>query len=91
MVIQFGQCSAAIFVWLCSLWFPIAHCMFLVAFATDLQNELQMLNGIIEIENGEKKAFSTNTIVEIKKKIGQIIQFHCDAKQLSRNLISSAQ
>lgn len=62
---------------------PVAHCIFTISFCFDLKNDIRMLNEIIKIESDNREAFSSDTIIKIKKKLCKIIRFHCKAKQLS--------
>lgn len=67
----------------CAILFPIAHCVFLITFCFDLQKELRTLNKIIKSKCGENKKRPTNRYIEIKKQLSKIIQFQCEAKELS--------
>lgn len=64
---------------------PIFHCIFMIAFGSDLKNEVHMLNEMVKIKNDKKKKFSPNAIIEIKEKLSEIIRFHGVVKQLSEN------
>lgn len=59
------------------------NCVFLLTFALDLQNELQALNENMKFQDDNKMKFSTDRIIEIKRKLWKYIQFQCNAKQLS--------
>lgn len=83
MAIQLTQSYIIIYVWLGALWFPVAHCVFLIAFCTDIENELRMLDRIITLSGEQEKIFSTTDLIKIKKRLRGIIRFQCDAKQLS--------
>lgn len=63
--------------------FIVAHCLFLIAFCSDLENELLILNQSIETKINEKNKILPSRCIEIKKELCEIIQFQCDAKQLS--------
>lgn len=63
--------------------FSIAHCVFLIAFTLDLKNEFHILNENFRLENGGKKKMSKDRQFELREQFGKIIQFQCDAKQLS--------
>lgn len=89
MFIQLTQSYIIIYIWLSALWFPVAHCVFLIAFCTDLDNTLCILNEGINLKYEQNKAFSTSAIVEVKKTFGEIIRFQCDAKQFSENIYLS--
>lgn len=61
----------------------VAHCVFLIAFCSDLENEIRILNENFKFENEKKKRCSTSRLIELKKQLCEFIQFQCDAKQLS--------
>lgn len=62
---------------------PVSHCVFITAFCSDLENDVHILNEIIKIESEKKKKLPADVVIEIKRKFSKIIQFQCDAKQLS--------
>lgn len=68
--------------------FIVIHCVFLIAFCSDLENELRTLNKIIKIEMSGKKKLSARRRIEVKRKLFDIIKFHCDAKQFSECVYS---
>lgn len=78
-------------IWLCAVWFPVAHCVFIIAFCSDLKNEVLILNQSIKIECEKNMFLSRNAIDEIKEKLFKIILFHCDAKKLSEYKFSIKQ
>lgn len=62
---------------------PVAHCVFIAAFCSDFENDVHILNEIVGIESKRKDCFSTSANIEIKRNLCKIIQFQCNAKQLS--------
>lgn len=66
--------------------FPVAHCLFLITFTLDLDDEIRMLNDATKIESYRKEKLSANRRIEIYKELFKIIQFQCDLKQLSELL-----
>lgn len=63
----------------------IAHCVFLIAFCLDRDNELLMLDEIIKtrIVNKKKKLSTHKFCLEVKKQLCKFIRFQCETKQLS--------
>lgn len=76
---------------LCTVLFPVAHCVFIITFCSDLESELFVLNEIIQNECEKKSPFSTNAIIKIRGKLCKIIRFYCDAKQLSVAMFPTTQ
>lgn len=69
-----------------SMIMTVAHCMFVVAFVSDVKNDIRTLNEVIQIEIDEKKRFSATAINKIKKLLSENILFHVNAKQLSKHM-----
>lgn len=67
--------------------FSLAHDILLIAFASDLENEILTLNKNIKLERGKNENFSVKRLVEIKRQLNKIIQLQCDTKQLSELII----
>lgn len=89
ILVQSAESFLVIYIWTCAVSFPFIHCVFMIACCTDLKTELSMLNDNIEIENNREKKLQAKAITEIKEKFCEIIQFHCDAKQLSEDMFHS--
>lgn len=92
MILQTAGVITVVSFWLCGIFFPVAHCVFVTAFCDDLQSEIQTLNKSLKIggvkkknnpiENDKKEKIPINRHKEIAEKLFKIIQFTCDAKQL---------
>lgn len=60
--------------------FPVGFCVFFDALFLDLQRDVLMLNESIKATIRIRIKPKSH---QLKKRIGELIQFHCDAKQLS--------
>lgn len=74
-----------ILILLCTILIPVAHCVFIMAFCSDLRNDVRVLNVLIKIESGRNQSIKRNDIIEIKKELCKNIEFYCSVKQLSEN------
>lgn len=66
-----------------AIFFVISHCVFIIVFCSDRDQDLHMLNESIKTVIKKKKKLSTNCRIEVKKKLCKFIRFQCETKQLS--------
>lgn len=88
LLIQSIELYAVVFIWLCTILIPVAHCVFIIAFCSDLENDMRILNEIIKIENDKKKKFRTIANNGIMEKLIKILRFYGNVKQLSEYELS---
>lgn len=74
-----------ILILLCTILIPVAHCVFIMAFCSDLRNDVRVLNEIMKIGSGKNQSIQTNDIIEIKRKLCKNIEFQYSVRQLSEN------
>lgn len=86
ILIQSIELYAVVFIWLSTVLIPVAHCVLIVAFCTDLKNELRIWNEKIKIESKQKNPIPSKIKLENKQKLCKILRFYGDAKQLSGNI-----
>lgn len=85
MILQAAGLITVVSFWFCAILFPVAHCAFLIAFCSDLRNELDTFDESLKIKGDKETFFSMNPRKKINEKLFKIIQFQCDAKQLSES------
>lgn len=73
-VLEFAAVYYIVYIAFCHSSFFIGSCEILMAFALDLKQEFHVL-----IKNPDQNQ------AELKKKLSEFVQFHCDAKQLRIN------
>lgn len=68
----------------CILFIHFGFCILLMTFPIDVKQNINKIEEKIKVSISQKGKFSKTEVVEIKKSVRDIIQFHGDAKQLSR-------
>lgn len=85
MIVQCVASYCATIILVCTINLFYGIYIFLVAFADDLENSLNIMEEKIQIGAPQNGNSSTEYRCDIKKQLCVIIQFHCDAIQLSES------
>lgn len=83
MLIEAVQLNIVAIAYLCTMFVFFGVCTFLVAFIADLRQQFELFDGKIRIHEHSATAVSAAAKFELRRLFVDIVEFHCDIKQLS--------